>query len=119
METFEIFLKVISQNIWIFMMFTLLGIGFYLTFGLKLITIIKIPSFVKDNLFDLLSFGVIFIINFFLYNCVNLALTTDLSIKEFLTISVWLISDKTLDKLYMVSSIKYSLKEDAWYLSEN
>ena len=51
METFEIFLNVISQNIWMFMMFPLLGIGFYLTFGLKLITIIKIPSSFA-NLFD-------------------------------------------------------------------
>ncbi|MAI06961.1 MAG: sodium:alanine symporter family protein [Alphaproteobacteria bacterium TMED87] len=51
METFEIFLNVISQNIWMFMMFPLLGIGFYLTFGLRLITIIKIPSSFA-NLFD-------------------------------------------------------------------
>ncbi len=51
METFETFLNVFSQNIWIFMMFPLLGIGFYLTFGLRLITLIKIPSSFA-NLFD-------------------------------------------------------------------
>ena len=50
MENAENILNLISQNIWMVMMYPLLGVGLYLTFGLRLMTLIKIPSAFKKLL---------------------------------------------------------------------
>jgi len=50
MENAESLLNLISQNIWIIMMFPLLGVGLYFTVGLRLMTLIQIPSAFKKLL---------------------------------------------------------------------